>query len=111
MDDLYAGRARLGGGPLQTRVDVRTTQTNERAAALFQLQRILQRIAPHLHHWNKSVFFGIDRLKRDVGWEPEYSFRGAIEQTWEWMRREGLDKALDFDFSGEDELIERITAG
>ena len=41
---------------------------------LFQINRILQRIAPHLHHWNKSVFFGIRRLEQDVGWTPEYTF-------------------------------------
>jgi nucleoside-diphosphate-sugar epimerase len=110
MDDLYAGRVQLGGGALQTNVDIRTTRQDDRGAALFRLQRILQRLAPHIHHWNKSVIFGIDRLRRDVGWEPEYSFRGAVEQTWEWMRREGLDKTRDFDFSGEDELLERIAS-
>ncbi len=108
MDDLYAGRVTLGGAPVEAHVDIRTTRTDDRAARLFQLQRMLQRLAPHLHHWNKSVFFGIERLKRDVGWEPEYSFRGAVEQTWEWMRSEGLDRTRDFDFSGEDELLERI---
>jgi len=108
MDDLYAGRVTLGGAPVEAHVDIRTTRTDGRAARLFQLQRMLPRLAPHLHHWNKSVFFGIERLKRDVGWEPEYSFRGAVEQTWEWMRSEGLDRTRDFDFSGEDELLERI---
>jgi len=108
MDDLYAGRLRLGGAPLSARIDVRTTRREERAAGLFQLQRILQRLAPHLHHWNRSVFFSIERLREDVGFAPEYSFRGAVEQTWEWMRSEGLDETRDFDFSGEDELLARI---
>jgi nucleoside-diphosphate-sugar epimerase len=108
MDDLYEGRLRLGGAPLSARIDVRTTRREERAAALFQLQRILQRLAPHLHHWNRSVFFSIERLREDVGFAPEYSFRGAVEQTWEWMRSEGLDETCDFDFSGEDELLARI---
>jgi nucleoside-diphosphate-sugar epimerase len=111
MDDLYAGRATLGGAGLTVRVDTRGTRNEERAASLFQLQRLIQRIAPHLHHWNRSVFFGIDRLRRDVGFEPEYTFRGAVEQTWEWMRSERLHETLDFDFSGEDALIERIEAG
>ena len=108
MDDLYEGRLRLGGAPLSARIDVRTTRREERAAGLFQLQRILQRLAPHLHHWNRSVFFSIERLREDVGFAPEYSFRGAVEQTWEWMRSEGLDETRDFDFSGEDELLARI---
>jgi nucleoside-diphosphate-sugar epimerase len=114
MDDLYAGRVTLGGAPLTARVDIRATRTDaraERAAALFQLQRILQRLAPHLHHWNRSVFFDVGRLRRDVGWEPEYSFRGAVEQTWQWMQSEGLDRTREFDFAGEDELLRRITSG
>jgi nucleoside-diphosphate-sugar epimerase len=111
MDDLYAGRARLGGGELQTNVDIRTTRKDDRGAALFRLQQIIQRIAPHIHHWNRSVVFGIDRLRRDVGFEPEYTFRGAVEQTWEWMRQERLHETRDFDFSGEDQLLERIASG
>ena len=108
MDDLYAGRVDLSGAALRANVDIRSTRTDERAARLFQLGRIVQRLAPHLHHWNRSVFFGIDRLRRDVGWEPEYTFQGAVEQTWEWMQSEGLHETRDFDFSGEDELIARI---
>jgi nucleoside-diphosphate-sugar epimerase len=108
MDDLYAGRLRLGGGPLAAKVDIRSERRDERGARLFALQRILQRLAPHIHHWNRSVFFGIERLKEDIGWRPEYRFPGAVEQTWRWMRDGGLDKSLDFDFSMEDELLARI---
>ena len=75
-----------------------------------RLQQILQKIAPHLHHWNRSVFFSIDRLREDTGWAPEYCFRGSAEQTWEWMRREGRDRALEFDFALEDHLLARIGA-
>lgn len=111
MDDLYAGRLRLGGGPLSAKIDIRSERRDERGARLFTLQRIAQRLAPHLHHWNRSVFFGIERLKQDVGWRPEYSFRGAALQTWRWMREQGLDESLDFDFSMEDELLERVARG
>ena len=110
MDDLYAGRVRIGGGPLAAKIDIRSERRDERGARLFALQRILQRLAPHLHHWNASVLFGIERLKQDVGWQPEYSFPGAALQTWRWMRDEKLDQSLAFDFSMEDELLERIGA-
>ena len=113
MDDLYAGRVELGGGALRARIDTRTPRPRtreEHAARLFQLQRIIQRIAPHLHHWNRSVFFSIERLTADTGWRPEYCFRSAAEQTWEWMRAEGLDRTLDFDFAPEDRLLERLGA-
>jgi len=107
MDDIYAGRFRLGGRSVQANIDIRTTRSDDRAY-LFEVQRIVQRIAPHIHHWNRSVCFSIERLKQDTGWAPEFTFRSAAERTWEWMLREGLDRTLDFDFGFEDELIARL---
>ncbi len=110
MDDLYAGRMSISGRPLQANVDTRTVGYDARSAALFGVQRILQRLAPHLHHWNRSVFFSIERLRRDIGWEPEYTFPAAVAQTWEWMQSTGLVRTRDFDFSFEDDLIAKIRA-
>ena len=107
MDDLYAGRAELGGAGLTVHADTRSSD-EARMRSLFSVQRLMSRIAPNIHHWNRSVFFGIDQLKEDTGWKPEYTFRSACEQTWEWMQREGLDRSLDFDFDFEDELLERF---
>lgn len=108
MDDLYVGRRTLAGGGLAVRADTRGTEGDRRGAALFQLQRIIQRIAPHLHHWNRSVFFSIDQLRRDAGWEPEYTFPAAVAQTWEWMQAEGLDRSREFDFDFEDALLDEL---
>jgi len=111
MDDIWAGRFELGETQIRARVDIRPTERSEaekRAIARFRFNMILQRIAPHLHDWNRSVFFSTRRLSSDVGWEPEYSFRGAVEQTWDWMCAEGLDRSLDFDFGAEDHLIRQI---
>ncbi|MBW2382555.1 MAG: NAD-dependent epimerase/dehydratase family protein [Deltaproteobacteria bacterium] len=110
MDDIYAGRVELKGGPVKVRIDTRG-DPDTRGQALFQINRIIQRIAPHLHHWNRSVFFSIDRLKADTGWAPELTFRDAVEQTWDWMRSTGRDESLDFEFDFEDRLIERIRQG
>ena len=109
MDDIYAGRMSISGRPMQVNIDTRGGY-DDRAAALFGVQRILQRLAPHLHHWNRSVFFSTSRLRRDIGWEPEYTFPAAVAQTWEWMQREGLDRTRDFDFGFEDDLIARLRA-
>ncbi len=109
MDDLYAGRIPLSGAPMEVKVDTRSRE-DARGAALFQIQRLMQRIAPHLHHWNRSVFFSVQQLMDDTGWRPEYTFRSAVEQTWEWMRQEGLHESLDFDFTFEDELLARLGA-
>jgi nucleoside-diphosphate-sugar epimerase len=107
MDDIYAGRVSLGGGPLTVRVDTRSN-SDDRGQALFQINRLIQRIAPHIHHWNRNVVFSIDRLKRDTGWEPELSFRGAVEQTWRWMRDSGRHESLEFDYGFEDDLLAHI---
>ncbi len=107
MDDLWAGRVALNGEPMKVKVDTRSGH-DVRGAQLFQLQRIMQRLAPHLHHWNNSVFFSIDQLKQDTGWRPEYTFQSAVEQTWQWLQSEGLDRTLEFDFAFEDDLLARI---
>lgn len=107
MDDIYAGRMPLSTGPVRVLADTRSGD-DPRAQSLFQINRIIQRIAPNVHHWDRNVFFSIERLKADVGWSPEYSFRGAVEQTWEWMQSSGRDRSLDFDYGFEDELIARI---
>lgn len=109
MDELWAGKIALKGRPLAVKADIRSEAT-EREARLFQLQRLMQRIAPHLHHWNRSVFFSIEQLKQDTGWRPEYTFASAVEQTWGWMQAEKLDQTLAFDFSFEDELLDRLGA-
>ena len=102
MDDLWADKIPLGGGPMEDR----------RGAGggrwLTRVSQLVQRSAPNIHHWNQNVVFSIDRLRRDIEWEPEYTFRSAVEQTFEWFTREGLDQTLEFDFSLEDELLGRI---
>ena len=108
MEDLWDGSLTLGGAVVRANVDIRTTEREDRAMARFRFNLILQRIAPHLHHWNRSVFFSMERLHEHTGWRPEYSFRGAVEQTWDWMQSEGLDRSLDFDFSFEDDLLAEI---
>lgn len=69
---------------------------------------LIQRLAYYIHHWNDSVVFGIDRLRRDVGFEPTYSFRGMVEATYEWHVAEGLHESQQFDFDKEDALLARL---
>jgi nucleoside-diphosphate-sugar epimerase len=111
MDDLFAGRASLLPTKVEANVDTRTTSTQSPVATnQFMLSCLVQRLAPHLHGWNRNVLFGVDRLRRDVGWEPEFDLRRAVEHTWEWFQAEGLHESLSFDFSWEDELLRQIEA-
>lgn len=75
--------------------------------ALHSAAHLVQKVAPHIHHWSSSVFFSSERLMRDTGWEPEYTFPAMVAQTYEWYRREGIDRK-EFDFSFEDALLERL---
>lgn len=108
MDDLYSGRIDIRGKSIAPTVDTRTSERNERDARLFQLQRVMQRIAPNIHGWNNSVWFSIDQLKRDTGWAPEFTFESSVEQTWKWMVEAGLNQTRNFDFDFEDDLIARL---
>jgi len=110
MDDLFDGRVAMDPAAPEARIDIRTTAAQSKlAASRFMLSFLVQRLAPNIHHWNRNVVFGVDRLRRDVGWEPEFTFPAAVEHTWEWFRREGLDKR-DFDFGWEDQLLRQVEA-
>ena len=104
MDDLWADKLPLGGGPLEDR------RGAGGGAWLTRVSQLVQRSAPNIHPWNQNVIFSIDRLMREIDWEPEYTFRSAVEQTFEWFMTEGLDKTLaeELDFSLENLLLARI---
>jgi hypothetical protein len=109
MDDLYAGRAWLARGRSDVKVDIRSSaQADQLVNQRFQLTMLVQRIAPHLHHWNRSVVFAIDRLRDDVGWRPEFTFPAAVEHTYAWFRQQRLSDTLQFDWSWEDQLLELV---
>jgi nucleoside-diphosphate-sugar epimerase len=109
MDELWSGRRMLSGGEVQAKIDIRSTE----ATAAVQRQRFLlallvQRLAPHLHGWNRSVLFSTDRLRDDTGWRPEYTFPAAVEHTYAWFRRERLHETLRFDWTWEDDLLQLL---
>ncbi len=112
MEDLYAGRASLAPGEVQAKIDIRSTETP--GAVLrqrFLLTFLVQRLAPHIHPWNRSVVFSVERLREDVGWKPEFTFPAAVEHTYAWFRQQGLHETTRFDWSWEDQLLELVRAG
>lgn len=109
MEDLWQGRIELELPKAQAKVDTRTKAKISRMMInRFMLSMLVQQIAPHIHHWNRSALFGIDKLRRDCGWEPELSFPRAVERTWRWYQSEGLPESQSFDFGFEDELIQLV---
>jgi dTDP-glucose 4,6-dehydratase len=113
MDDLWDGVAVLDS-PKSTRanIDIRTSDAAKAQAAasrrLFLLSQLVQRLAPNLHRWNSSTLFSIERLQRDIGWTPEYTFEAMVAQTYEWFCRTGLDTSQQFDWTFEDALLAHL---
>ncbi len=109
MDDLFDGRVAAQPVQVKAKVDIRST---ERVEALqrtrFLLSMLVQRIAPHIHRWNANVVFGVERLRQDVGFEPEVRFPAAVAQTFDWFQSEGIAEQQSFDFSFEDELLRLV---
>ena len=71
-------------------------------------QYLIQRLAPYIHPWNQNTVLSVDRLRSDIGWQPQYSFAAAVAQTYEWYRGSDLPETLAFDFSPEDDLLTRL---
>ena len=112
MDDIYEGKVQLGSAENRMRRsgDSAAVTMADRGANLVNVQGLIQRLAPNEHHWNQSTVFSIDRLWEDIGFRPAYSFAAAVDQTYEWFRREKRDETVEFDFSWEDELLSSLGA-
>jgi len=109
MEDLWQGRIELELPKAQAKVDIRAkTPISRMMINRFMLSMLVQQIAPHIHHWDRSAIFGVDKLRRDCGWEPELSFPRTVERTWRWYQSEGLPETQTFDFGFEDELIQLV---
>jgi nucleoside-diphosphate-sugar epimerase len=109
MDDLFDGRVTARAAPLQAKIDIRSSERqSEIARTQFLLSMLVQRIAPHLHRWNRSVIFGVERLRKDVGWEPEIPFPAAVAQTFDWFQTERVAEKLSFDFTFEDAILRLV---
>ena len=113
MDALWDGELTLAAGqataPL---VDLRTSPEAAQRQAVFerrmQLSQLIQKLSPHLYRWDDSAVFSTERIRRDIGWEADYSFAAAVEHTYDWFRREGLDRTSHFDFTFEDNLLAHL---
>jgi UDP-glucose 4-epimerase len=112
MDDIYAGRvesssAGVGTGAMKSSGDSASVTMN-RNPETVQVFGLIQRLAPWTHHWNESTFFSVERLWEDIGFRPAYTFAAAVEDTYEWFRREKLDQTLEFNFAWEDNVLNLI---
>jgi nucleoside-diphosphate-sugar epimerase len=113
MDDIYAGKGdqaavRKGVPAMNKAGDSAAAVMAKHDPRAVGVRGLIQKLAPNIHHWNDSTFFSVERLYEDVGFRPAYTFAAAVEHTYDWFRREKLDESLRFDFSWEDNLIDRL---
>jgi nucleoside-diphosphate-sugar epimerase len=109
MDDLFDGRVSARAVAVKANVDTRGSERpDEIQRNRFLLSMLVQRIAPHLHRWNDNVVFGVERLRQDVGWEPEVRFAAAVAQTFDWFQAARIAETQTFDFSYEDDLLRLV---
>ncbi len=77
-------------------------------ASLEMRRCMIQRLAPYVHRWDESTIFSIKKLHDHLGYEPFYTFETAVQHTYDWFVSKGLDKTRAYDFSQEDEMINRM---
>jgi nucleoside-diphosphate-sugar epimerase len=91
MDAFWTGGVLVDLGD-NTGMSLATRSTSSGSAApnrsrgrqRFQLSQLVQHLAPNIHHWDRSTVFSIDRLRQDIGWEPEHTFSSMVEDTFRW---------------------------
>ena len=112
MDDMWDDKFHLErSAPTAARPAGSTgpaANPNAAASNITLMNSIIQRLNPQLHRWNKNVFFSIDAMREDFGFTPRFTFRTAVEQTYDWYLREGKDKTNRYDWSFEDQLLEKV---
>lgn len=59
-------------------------------------------------HWLEAtrggMVFSIDRIRRDLGWEPSFDLAGALADSWRWFRDGGRDRYA-YDFAPDDAIL------
>jgi len=112
MDGLWDGtiEADPAAQTSAVKIDIRSSESARNRPALvatrFKLATLIQRLAPNIHRWNRSVIFGIDKLRRDTGFEPEFGLADMVAEVHEWMEAESV--STEFDWTLEDQIVELV---
>ena len=107
MDDIFEDRVSLSGSTVRLR-EARAGAGQPNESNMRFANSLVQRLNPQLHGWKHNTVFSIDALREDTGWEPDFTFASAVEHTYEWFRREGLEQVRQYDWSWEDQLLAMI---
>ena len=72
-------------------------------------------LPPHMRspivHWLEasrgSMVISIDKIRRELGWEPSLSLAEGLADSWNWFRNGGRDR-YDYDFTADDEILAEL---
>ncbi len=68
---------------------------------------LIARISRRNLRWSENTVLRIEKLKDHLGFRPKCTLELGMRQTFEWFQQEGQADKLSFDFSTEEEFIER----
>ena len=72
---------------------------------------VARTLRPPLVHWGEALVGGvtvsIDKALAELDWTPQFGLEAAYRDSYEWFRDGGRDR-YTFDFSAEDELLDRL---
>ena len=69
---------------------------------------LVQHLAPNIHWWDQDTSFSIDRLRRDVGFEPVETTASMLARAHDWWRAADRS-ATHYDWSTEDQILSMIS--
>lgn len=63
-------------------------------------------------HWLEasrgSMVIAIDKIKREIGWEPQMTIAEGLADSYRWFRDEGGREKYEYDFSADEEVLAEI---
>lgn len=115
MEALWDGDLSFDMGEATgAKIDIRTSdqarkkQTGQNLRMKFKLATLVQRLAPNIHHWNRSTLFSSQKLMDLTGWRPEHDFAAKVGHVWEWYQAEDLPNTQTFDWTFEDQILAHL---
>jgi nucleoside-diphosphate-sugar epimerase len=65
-------------------------------------------------HWLEasrgSMVISIDKIRRELGWEPQLSIAEGLADSYRWFAQEGGREKYEYDFSADEEVLAEIAA-
>jgi len=117
MESLWTGQRSIQIASQTGALDIRSSSDakQEQATGPRALLRtrfmlcinLVQALAPNIHWWDQDTSFSIDRLRADVGWEPEHTTATMLDRAYQWWA-ESEQADTSFDWTTEQLLLESL---